>query len=150
MSVIPVNLDDIEEQKPAAGGTYSLQIVKCDVTKTGPNSKQPGSPQYKVSIGFQDSPDTPNITHYVSLPNGEEDDGGKFKALLLKRFLVLFNIPYGNEIDTDRLAMEMVGAEATADVQQTEPDDSGNVYNRLVIPRLRNEEQSGRAKPPRR
>lgn len=150
MTFIPVNLDDVQEAKPAAGGTYSLRIVKCDVVKTGPNAKIPGADQFKVSIGFEDEPNTPNITHYVSLPHEQDDDGGAFKALLLKRFLTLFNIPYGADgIDTEQLAMEMVGAAANCEVTQTEPDDNGNVYNRIKVPRLPNESSQGRGRPPR-
>ena len=39
-----------------------------------------------------------------------------------------------------RLAMEMVGATANAEVNLSDPDDNGNVYNRLVVPRIREED----------
>jgi hypothetical protein len=60
--------------------------------------------------------------------------------LLLKRFLALFNIGYDSAgIDTEKLCMEMVGATANAAVSLSEPDDNGNVYNRLIVPRMRDE-----------
>lgn len=138
MSFVPINFDDVAEPKPAPAGKYNLQIAKCDVTETGPNSKNPGSPQLKVSIGFPEEPNTPNLSHYVSIPNGSDSDD--FKALLLKRFLVLFNVPFdSNGIDLENISMEMVGASAHAEVAMSEPNDNGDVYNRLVLPRLPNE-----------
>lgn len=138
MSFIEINLDDVEEQKPAASGFYPLQITKCDVTETGPNSKKPGSPQYRVSIGFLDNPQYMNLTHYVGIPT---DPADSFKALLFKRFLAVFNIPYDPRgIDIEGLAMQMVGASTPrGEVGITEPSPDGSVYNRLVTPRLANE-----------
>ncbi len=153
MSIINVNFDDAVEPKPAAAGSYELQITKCDITETGPNSKRPGSPQFKVTIGFIDQPNTPNVQHYVSLPHEEDDsDAANFKLLLLKRFLVLFNVQFAtNEIDTEKMAMDMIGATATADVELTEPNDNGDVYNRLRVPKIRGESNGpGRARPPTR
>lgn len=140
MSYISVNLDDVQEAKPAAAGIYPLRIVKCDVTQASERAKIPGADQFKVSIGFIDEPDTPNITHYISLPHEQDEDGGKFKALLLKRFLHAFNVPYNADgIDTEEMAMQMVGAEGNCEVTLSDPDDNGNVYNRLRVPRLPNE-----------
>lgn len=141
MAFIPVNLDDAVEQKPAPSGEYNLQITACSEVKTGPNSKHPGSPQFKVTIGFPDEPNTPNLSQFISLPSEHDDrDQALFKMLLLKRFLALFNVSYDSAgIDTEKLAMEMVGATANAAVTLTEPNDDGNVYNRLVVPRMRDE-----------
>ncbi len=146
MTFIPVNFDDAVEPKPASAGRYNLQITACEVAKTGPNSKVPGSPQFKVSIAFQDEPNTPNITHFISLPNEQDEaSSANFKALLLKRFLTLFKVPFDSTgIDTEKMAMDMVGATASAEVTLTEPDDNGNVYNRLSVPRIPNEPESSR------
>ncbi len=156
MSFITVNLDDMQEAKPVPNGKYNLQITQCKVAKTGPNSKRPGSPQFAVTIGFVDEPAAPNISHYISLPH-EEDEASAFqyKALLLKRFLVQFGIPYDSKgIDVDGLAMAMIGATANAEVSQTSPDESqnGDVYNRLITPKIRGEAESGggRGAPPKR
>ena len=155
MSFITVNLDDMVEAKPVPEGKYNLQITQCKVAKTGPNSKRPGSPQFAVSIGFTDEPAAPNISHYISLPHEEDETSAfQFKALLLKRFLVQFGIPYDSKgIDVDGLAMQMVGATASATVAQTSPDESssGEVYNRLVTPKIKGEpEGGGRGAPPKR
>lgn len=141
MTFVPVNFDEAQEAKPASAGSYQLQITAAEETVTGPNSKHPGSPQLKVTLGFEDQANTPNITQFLSLPN-EHDDGNQanFKALLLKRFLTHFKVPFAaNGIDTDAICMEMIGASARTEVTLTEPDDSGNVYNRVKIPRLRTE-----------
>lgn len=153
MTFIPVNFDEAIEAQPASAGTYNLQITSAEVAKTGPNSKVPGSPQFRVSIGFPDEANTPNLTQFISLPNEQDDpDKAQFKVLMLKRFLTLFNVPFASDgIDTEKMAMDMVGATARAEVTLTEPDDNGNVYNRLVVPRLRGEASGqGRATPPSR
>jgi hypothetical protein len=141
MSFIAVNFDEAIEPQPVGAGRYNLQITACEVAKTGPNSKVPGSPQFRVSIALQDEQHAPNITQFISLPNEQDEaKSANFKVLLLKRFLVLFKVPYDSSgIDTERMAMEMVGATANAEVQLSEPDDSGNVYNRLVVPRIKEE-----------
>lgn len=143
MTYIPVNFDEAVEPQYAAGGRYNVQITECKIVATGPNSKVPGSPQFRVSIGFPDDSGLQNFSHFISLPNEQDEPkSANFKVLLLKRFLELFNVPYDtNGIDTERMAMDMVGATANAEVKLTEPNDEGNVYNTLVVPKLRNEQQ---------
>lgn len=152
MTFIPINFDDAQEPKPVDGGKYSLQIVKAETAESGPNSKRPGSPQLKVLIGFADEPNAPAIMQFISLPHEEDEKkSADFKALLLKRFLTMFSVPFdANGIDTERLCMDMIGATAVGDVTLDEPDANGNVYNRLKVPPLRGESNvAGRARPPR-
>lgn len=145
MTFIPVNFDDAVEPQAAPGGRYNLQITECKVVKTGPNSKHPDQPQLRVSIGFPDHTEYQNFSQFISLPNEfDEPNSANFKALLIKRFCALFNIPLQHDgIDLERLPMEMVGATAFAEVKQGEPNDSGDVFNNLVVPKLRNEPQRG-------
>ena len=105
MAFIPVNFDDAVESKPAASGLYNLQIVEAKEAQTGPNSKVPGSPQLRVTLGFIDEPNTPNITHFISLPNEHDEQKSElYKVLLLKRFLIHFSIPFDTAgIDTERV-----------------------------------------------
>jgi hypothetical protein len=144
MTFIPVNFDDAQEPKPAAAGQYMLQIVKAEVAETGPQSKHPGSPQLKISIGFVDEPNTPNIMQFISLPNEHDDaNSASYKALLLKRFLVHFKIPFDSAgIDTEKVCMEAIGCKASTEVSLDTPTESGDVYNRIKIPKLRDEGQS--------
>jgi hypothetical protein len=138
MAFLEINLDDVTEPKPVPQGFYALQITEAKVGKTGDNSKNPGAPQFIVSLAFEDEPDAPNISHYVGLPSpGDEEKALKFKALMLKRFLSQFNIPYDPRgLDLERMAMEMVGQRANCDVEISEPDAKGNTYNRLRTPKL--------------
>lgn len=150
MTFIATNFDDAVESRPAPNGRYNLQITACQVTKSGERSKRPGSPQYKVTIGFTDDPHINNLTHFISLPHeDDEPDSGRYKTLLLKRFLEAFKVPYDKGgFDLEGLAMQMVGAQANLEVRQDEPTDSGDIYNRLVVPKLPSE--AGRGAPPSR
>jgi hypothetical protein len=92
------------------------------------------------------------VWHYVGIPNeGDEPDKAAFKALLLKRFLHLFGIPYDKSgIDTEKLAMEMPGCTAHAELQLSEYN--GNLSNVLIVPRLGSEgiQAKGAIRPPKR
>ncbi len=151
MPFIPANLDSVVEQKPAPKGKYELQITGAQMTETGENSKHPGAPMLKFTLGFTDLEiNAPVITHFVTLPY-EGDENAAFKFLMLKRFLVAFGIPYSSEgIDTDSLVTEALGHTATLDVSLTEPNDNGDVFNRVQIPRIRGEEQTKAASKARR
>ncbi|MBT9138073.1 MAG: hypothetical protein DDT31_00620 [Syntrophomonadaceae bacterium] len=144
MTFVPINFDDIVEAQPAAAGRYELQILEAKIAYSGPNSANPGSPQFRVTLGFVDpllKLDHPTITHFISIPNETEDpEKAKFKAKLIKRFLVAFKIPHDpNGIDTEALPMNMLGASAFMEVGLSDVDDNGNVYNRLQVPRLKTE-----------
>ena len=62
MTFIPVNFDEAVEAQPAPAGRYELQILKAQLTESGPNSKNPGSPQFRVTLGFANGalPSSPN------------------------------------------------------------------------------------------
>lgn len=141
MTFIPVNFDDAVEPQPAAAGRYELQILKAQLAESGPNSKNPGSPQFRVTIGFANGDNHPNIMQFISLPNeNDPPETANYKALQLKRFLVAFNVPFdSNGIDTERVSMDMIGAVASLEVSLSDPDENGNVYNRIQVPRLRSE-----------
>lgn len=142
--LIPINLNDAVEPKPVPIGRYDLVISNCEETLT----KEKQKPQFRVSIGIEGHDDAPNITHFVGIPSEEDEPNAlRFKALLLRRFLTLFKLPIPGEINTEQLAMEMVGARANAEVNldvevdpvTKQPKPDGAVYNRLVVPRLKGE-----------
>lgn len=142
MTFIPVNFDEAVEPKPVPKGRYDLQITECNVVKTGEKSKNPGRDQYKASIAILGHENAPNITQFISLPHEDDErSSANFKALLLKRFLVAFGVRFdSNGIDVEGTAMEMVGCTASnIEVDLSEPDDNGNVYNRIIVPKLRDE-----------
>jgi hypothetical protein len=140
MPFIPMNLDEAVEQKPAPKGKYELQVTGASVTETGENSKHPGAPMIKVTLGFTDtSINAPVITHFITIPY-EGDENANFKLLMLKRFLVAFHIPYNSEgFELEDLARDMIGQTATLDVGLTEPNENGDIFNRVQIPRIRDE-----------
>lgn len=142
MPAIGVNLSEVQESKPVPGGTYSLTIAEAEYVEE--------KHQIVVHIGIDDHLDAPNIRHYISLPN-DQDDARKsaFKALMLKRFLVAFGIEHSDdEIDPDNFA----GCSAELELTLTEPNDNGQIYNRIVLPFLPDEEapkpKAGAAKKP--
>lgn len=145
---IPLNLSDIQESRPVSNGRYDLIIATAEEGKS-----KNGADQLKVSIGIQGEDKAPNLTHFISLPGGGDDaQKANFKMLLLKRFLHAFKIPY----DSDGFNVEdFVGSTASCDLTLSEPDDSGNIYNRLQLPRLPSEGNEGTvkstaARPPKR
>jgi hypothetical protein len=138
---IPTNLQEVREAQPVPNGKYDLTIASVEESKT-----QAGLPQLRVSIGIDGHDDAPNLTHFVSLPSAG-DDKSTAKALFLARFLEAFNIAYdASGFDTD----DLPGATARLEVTLSEPNADGNVYNRLVLPRLKNEPsgQGARRAPP--
>ena len=145
MPFISVNLNDasIQESRPAPAGKYDLQVLNVE-SATSKN----GKPQLIAHLGFEGRENTPDLRHYMSLPaNGDEPSSSAFKSLLLKRFATLFKVPYDERgFDTDA----WIGARQHAEVSLSEPDDNGNVYNRLVTPRLADESAggTGRKSPP--
>lgn len=150
---INVNVNSAQEVRPAPKGRYELQITGATAGVTGPNSKNPGCPTLKVSLGFTDLDlNAGNITHFITLPNENDEVGAaKFKTLLLARFLSAFSINVDNEgFDVDELAMEMQGHVGSIEVGLTEPNDNGDIYNTLVLPKLPEETKGGRGTPPKR
>jgi len=148
MPFIPVDVGSVQEAKPVTQGMYDLVITTCEETVTRESKK----PQFRISLGIEGHTEAPNVSHFMSIP-AEGDDAGKtsFKVLLIKRFCTLFGVPMrADGIDTAALAMEMVGKRARAEVTLSEPDDNGNVYNRLNIPKMRDESTAGVPKPPKR
>lgn len=139
MPRIEVNLKDVQEPKPVPGGKrYALTISEA-VFREEKND-------VRISIGIDDHLDSPNVSHFCSLPKADDDEGkAKFKARMMKRFLVAFNIPH----DEDGFEVEdFPGAVAELELRLSDPDENGNVYNRLVLPRLPDEEAAEDAEAP--
>lgn len=99
-----------------------------------------------VPISFESGEYRP-MRHYLNLPQPRDLERDKErnqpagttsrnKMLFLKRFCYLFNIKYTeNGFDTNDIA----GARARANVSITEPNDKGDTYNQIVLPRLPDE-----------
>ncbi len=140
MTFIPVNFDEAVEATAAPVGRYDLQIVAAEVKPTGAASANPGRDQLVFQVGFMDTElNAPNIRHYVSLPHPDDDaTKARNKALMLKRFLVAFDVPFeSNGIDTESICFETIGHTASnVEVGQDIGQDGTSVYNRINLPRL--------------
>lgn len=138
MPRIEVNLKDVQEPKPVPGGKkYALTIAEATFREE--------KNDIRISIGIDDHLDAPNVTHFCSMPKPDDDEGkAKFKARMLKRFLVAFGIPH----DEDGFEVEdFPGAHAEVELGLSDPDESGNVYNRLRLPRITDEEETVEERP---
>lgn len=140
MTFIPVNFEEAQEANAAPVGRYDLQITGAEVKQTGPNSANPGRDMLQFVIGFTD-PDVNSfpMRHYVSLPHPDDEPSkARNKALMLKRFLVAFDVPFeSNGIDLEAICFEAIGKTANQiEVTQDTGQDGTTVYNRLVLPRL--------------
>lgn len=147
MAKIVVNLTDpsVAEPKPVPNALYDLEIVSAESV-----SSQKGQPQVEVHLGIKGHEDAPIVRHYISLPSeGDDADKKRNKLLFAKRFCHLFNIPYDETgFDTD----DFVGSKARCEL--TTEERNGATYNRLNLPRLKDESGLGAsksvAKPPKR
>lgn len=133
MPRVELNLKDVQEPKPVPGGKRYALTVSEAVFREEKND-------IRISLGIDDHLDSPNVSHFCSLPKPEDDEGkAKFKARMMKRFLVAFSIPH----DEDGFEVEdFPGAVAELELKLSDPDENGNVYNRLILPRLSDEEEA--------
>jgi len=95
----------------------------------------------RVGINILDNDNAPMLSHFITFPNeGDEPGTVKIKSLNFKRFMQAFSLPINNDgIDLEQLAVQALGAEATCELTLSEVDDSGNIYNRLRLPKLTTE-----------
>lgn len=153
MSFVELNFEDAVEPQPLPKGRYPTQITAAQVKQTSERSANPGRDQIVVTVGFtgptKEEQNAPTVNHYISLPHPDDDDKkNNFKVLQFKRFLTAYSIPYeSGSMDLEAICFEMIGAQADIEVTLSDPDDNGNVYNRLQMPRIR-EEAGGRYSPP--
>lgn len=128
MSFIDMDLGgNVAEPKPVAAGRYPLVITEATYN---------GDKNYvKVSIAVDGRTDVPNFNHFISLPKKDDEPSkAEFKRLMMKRFLVQFNIPFD---DNGFELTDFHGARADGNLALTEPDkQSGAVYNNLNVDRL--------------
>lgn len=130
---INLNLGDVKESKSVPNGKYRLVISSYELGE----SREKKTPQIKFSINIEGHDDAMPVTHYVPLASNKDDaKGAAFKNLLLARFLTLFKIPHSQEgFNPD----DAIGCSADAELQLGEPNESGDTYNRLVVPKLKTE-----------
>lgn len=129
------SFSNVQEKRPVPKGTYDLTIESADTHV----SKESGKPSLKVVTVIEGHDDSPKITAYYGLPHDEDDaDKTANKMRQIKRLLVTFSVPYE---DTGFSVEDFFGAKASCELGLTDPDDdqNGNVYNRIILPRLPDE-----------
>lgn len=129
------NLNDIPEEAPVTEGDYDLAIfaVNEGVAKSGRAT-------VKASIRIED-PNFPNaqpMLHVLTIPSEDDwendEDLAKRMTRSNLRFLALFGIAHTDEgWDTD----DFEGANCRAHLSLTDEDESGNIYNRIRLPRMK-------------
>lgn len=133
MGFINLNLGDVKESKSVPNGKYRLVIASFEEGE----SREKKTPQLKFSINIEGHDDAMPVTHYVPLASNKDDaKAAAFKNLLLARFLALFKIPHSADGFNPE---DAIGCSADAELQLGEPNDSGDTYNRLVVPKLKTE-----------
>ena len=106
----------------------------------------------KFTLAFTDPEiNSASFSHFMVFPYEGQTEYLNLTMLGIKRFLVHFGIPFDNEgLDTEALAFEAIGKVAKCNVDVTEPNDNGDIYNKLgYLPKLREELQGGKGKSPR-
>lgn len=147
MPYLSLNLNDVKEPTAAPKDSYELQITGAVTQESGANSKHPGTAMVKFTLGFTDPEiDSPTFNHYMVFPYEGQTEYLNLTLLGIKRFLVHFGIPYGEDgFDTDTIAFEALGKVAVCNVDLTVPNENGDIYNKLgYLPKLREEVQGNR------
>lgn len=142
MTTLEYNFDAVVEPAPLPKGRYPTQVTAAVVKQTGEKSKNPGRDMIVVTIGFtgpsQEEQNAPVVNHFLSLPHpDDEKKSNDFKALQLKRFGAAYNVRVESPFDMEAFCFEAIGAQADIEVTLSDPDENGNVYNRIQLPRLR-------------
>lgn len=131
---VGMKVGDVQEPKPVASGRYPLIITEAKVNP--PKSADKG-PNIEVSIGIEGHIDAPNVRHFMALQKADDEPKkAAFKQLMVKRFLVQFGVPY---TDDGFNVEDFAGHRADGQLDLSEPDEKGNIYNRLQVDRLPSE-----------
>lgn len=143
--LIPIDVGAAVESKPVPNGWYDMQITES----TDGNSKG-GKPMMTLDIAIQGHETAPAVRHFVSWPvPGEDAKKTNYKSLMVKRLLNMLKVPYpGAQLDTEKLAMSLVGISFKGELHLSEPDEGGRVYNRLQVPYLSDEAGGGKQAVP--
>lgn len=123
---LPMNIDDVQEDKPVPEGEYTLVIT--DVKEK--NNEDGSLKNLLVICEIQGHDGAANVLHNISMPQ-PADDAEKVtnKMKFIKRFISLFNI----KTDGGKLNLQnFPGAKAKA--MLTLEEYQGNVSNKIKLP----------------
>lgn len=135
MPFISQALSDAKELDVVPEGEYDLRVVSCEVVQVK-RGKNEGKDQIRAIIAVESSeyPNARSIYHFMSLADANDDDRSRNgKLISQKRFCHTFNIPFEvNGWNTE----DAVGATSRARLTQEVNEESGETSNRMVLPRL--------------
>lgn len=134
MAFVKVALD-AQEPEVAPDGEYDLRIVKAEIKASGPGAKIPGEPYVNVMVLIEEpGAEYKPVWHTLMVPTNktEEKNVNNYK-LNIQRFLACFNIRGDADgFDTD----DFPGSTGRCNVVQATNDQSGELENKLRLPRL--------------
>jgi len=135
MSFIEINgLGDVQEDSVQPEGEYNLIVVDRYTYQ------KEGASNYIIRIkhAFEGIDNAMPATIWLSLPGPDDTpDVMKFKLRTLARYLHASGIPFeSNGFNDEDIE---IGTTFSCRVTLSEPDDNGNSYNNLLLPRLPHE-----------
>ncbi len=116
----PELVEDYEHQLRIVNATY------------GPGKQDPKKFRTEVIIEVLDVPDSAGIFQYLSDPNPDgEEKSEKFKALMTKKFLTAFGIPFDGEgFDLD----DFPGKTYTGRTKKSKDEETGRESANVILP----------------
>jgi len=163
MAFVELEAGDAQEAESVPEDTYELEIISF-VPTVSKKAKEAGwdiearGPNMYVAdfaVNSEEFPHARTVRSYFSLPMPDDEKKAKdFKTLNLVRLFQAFGINYkleGGNIGFDD--EDPVGSRGTCLLTLGEPNDNGDRYNELVLPRAKEDaadSSTGSAKPRRR
>lgn len=139
MPFIQAPLAEVKEDVQVPEGEYDLRVVDVKVRES---EKDDINTVYALTIAVESDefPNAQPVRHWLTIPKPSHE----YADLMwrsLKRFLHCFGIPFeANGFDDG----DLEGATGRCFVGVAEPDEQGNTYNELRLPRLPQEEDTGK------
>lgn len=130
MSLLEVNVNDVEDLHIAAAGEYLLEVRSAEVKK----SEKTGGDYLMVWFMFKEEPGTKDISNVFMMPTEEDDERTKGNRLrALKNFCKAFEYDASDGIESD----DLVGLEGYAIVGEKDDPEYGEQNNvrRWVVPK---------------
>jgi hypothetical protein len=136
MSFIEIDLTGVKEPETAPEGPYSLHINDVlGYVKEKQADGTGGNYVIRCRIGFDGRTEFRTFNHYLSFPGPADDaEGAERKKLNIARFLTMTNCPFDPSKGFDE--NDLQGITFPGKVGLDEPNQQGDVYNRLFLDRL--------------
>lgn len=136
MSFIEVDgLGNVKEPTVHPEGPAQLRVIHVGEPYNSPKS---GRLVVQVMHEIEEAGDWQPVNHYLTFPmEGDEDNTKSLMMLGLARYLHAAGAPMeGNGFDPN----DLNGLSFQAYLIQSEPNDNGDVFNNIKLPRLPNED----------